>query len=414
MGLRCSLFGHDFDEPAIERDREERGAEVVITVREVKTCRRCGAEQIVAENTEVRHASAGQPGTKIPEPEQEADALDETNREGPPDQEPGKDGAQPSVESERPEPETPDISQYVDSAEEDSGRGGRPEPTTPDSTEAAGAEADEPTVDHEDAEVEILDSEDESSAAENVDEADLKSEPPVDAESESPVDAGPEAETASTDEGDMADEITDDSFEEGSDEAQADEPEPDDDEKDDAIILDNDDGQDERASDIGRRELAGTGNMFDASAPENDDSGSPTEPRTEPGPSERVEPESGEDEAEGVPEEAEPTEDADGISQREPWPDEERLEEDSPRDDPAFQFGHAPDRTDEGESERYDEPDAGFTSAGSVDVTGSSEDSSPSALECPECGYQATFGGTSLRAGDICPECHGGYLAERR
>jgi len=54
MGLRCSLLGHDFGEAELDRDREERGDEVVITIREVKTCGRCGDERVLSENTEVR------------------------------------------------------------------------------------------------------------------------------------------------------------------------------------------------------------------------------------------------------------------------------------------------------------------------------------------------------------------------
>lgn len=52
MGLRC-LLGHDFTQPEIEREREEEGGEVVVTVREVKTCQRCGERQIVSKNTEI-------------------------------------------------------------------------------------------------------------------------------------------------------------------------------------------------------------------------------------------------------------------------------------------------------------------------------------------------------------------------
>jgi len=52
MGLRC-LFGHDFGEPTAEREREVSGEEVVITVREVETCRRCGKQQLVSQNKEV-------------------------------------------------------------------------------------------------------------------------------------------------------------------------------------------------------------------------------------------------------------------------------------------------------------------------------------------------------------------------
>ena len=52
MGLRC-LLGHDFGPAEIEREREEDGNEMVLTIREVKTCRRCGEQQIVSENKEV-------------------------------------------------------------------------------------------------------------------------------------------------------------------------------------------------------------------------------------------------------------------------------------------------------------------------------------------------------------------------
>jgi len=32
---------------------------------------------------------------------------------------------------------------------------------------------------------------------------------------------------------------------------------------------------------------------------------------------------------------------------------------------------------------------------------------------CPNCGHARGAGGSSMRAGDICPECHQGYIAER-
>jgi hypothetical protein len=52
MGLRC-LLGHDFGEPEVERERQEDGNEMIVTVREVKTCGRCGQEQVISENKEV-------------------------------------------------------------------------------------------------------------------------------------------------------------------------------------------------------------------------------------------------------------------------------------------------------------------------------------------------------------------------
>jgi hypothetical protein len=53
MGIKCSLLGHDFGEAAVERDRQEQGSEVVITIREVETCSRCGDDRVVSENKEV-------------------------------------------------------------------------------------------------------------------------------------------------------------------------------------------------------------------------------------------------------------------------------------------------------------------------------------------------------------------------
>jgi len=53
MSIKCSLFGHSFDESTVEREREEQGSEVVITIREVQTCTRCGETRVVSENKEV-------------------------------------------------------------------------------------------------------------------------------------------------------------------------------------------------------------------------------------------------------------------------------------------------------------------------------------------------------------------------
>ncbi|WP_254762106.1 DUF7093 family protein [Natrinema marinum] len=65
MVLRCSLLGHDFGESEVEREREERGSEVVVTVQEYEECSRCGERNVISENTEVTSLSA----------ETDADAL---------------------------------------------------------------------------------------------------------------------------------------------------------------------------------------------------------------------------------------------------------------------------------------------------------------------------------------------------
>lgn len=65
MGLRC-LIGHDFGEPQIERDRDEQGDEVVVTIREFKECARCGHRRTVSENKEITSLAPSEPD---PDPE---------------------------------------------------------------------------------------------------------------------------------------------------------------------------------------------------------------------------------------------------------------------------------------------------------------------------------------------------------
>ncbi|MBZ6495491.1 DUF7093 family protein [Natrinema longum] len=81
MALRCSLLGHDFGDPDVEREREERGSEVVVTVQEYEECTRCGERNVISENTEVTSLTTGtddslpdEPDTEPPEPPLESDA----------------------------------------------------------------------------------------------------------------------------------------------------------------------------------------------------------------------------------------------------------------------------------------------------------------------------------------------------
>ncbi|KAB1192540.1 hypothetical protein GJR96_03435 [Haloferax sp. MBLA0076] len=53
MGLTCRLLGHSYGDPETEREREERGDEVVVSIRELQVCSRCGHEQVISENKEV-------------------------------------------------------------------------------------------------------------------------------------------------------------------------------------------------------------------------------------------------------------------------------------------------------------------------------------------------------------------------
>ncbi|WP_049941789.1 DUF7093 family protein [Haloterrigena turkmenica] len=72
MALRCSLLGHDYGDPEVEREREERGSEVVVTVQEFEECARCGDRNVLSENTEVTSLSAATDADSLPpEPEPE-------------------------------------------------------------------------------------------------------------------------------------------------------------------------------------------------------------------------------------------------------------------------------------------------------------------------------------------------------
>ena len=60
MVVRCSLIGHSYGETEIDRDREERGSEVVVTVVEYEVCSRCGTRSVLSENTEVTTKHTGE------------------------------------------------------------------------------------------------------------------------------------------------------------------------------------------------------------------------------------------------------------------------------------------------------------------------------------------------------------------
>jgi hypothetical protein len=501
MGLRCSLLGHAFGDTVTERDRETRGAEVVITVREVQRCSRCDTEQVIAENTEVRHLGTGEKASKsdspaaATEPSESAspDAATESSESASPDAstepsgsasragEPDADAADaedatPVEESaatagaasetegsersderppatgdestpatsadsgdERPvgdpggdteETDQVDVSKYVESAEDpDAGGPGRESgigdqdpddgEDTPESpaAESADAEPEPPAAESED--VEFIGGADDDSETESAVEGQTESADEPQPAADAP-DSTPEETPSATDEeeseaggGDILSEgeEPEPTSEDGRSGSAADaspEEEPGGDDEppeDDAIILDNDEGKAARESDVGRRELAGTGNMFDPSAPEGEgaegggdadrSAGSSHDAEAWPG----TEQESPRDEEGRRGESEAPVE----------WPDTERSEDEAAADS-SFQFGRDLQGGDEPEPR---ENPSGLTSEGPVDVVGEDEDP-PQSVECPECGYTTEGVGSSLRAGDICPECHRGYLAERR
>jgi hypothetical protein len=74
MSIRCSLLGHDYGDTETEREREEQGSEVVVTVREFEECERCGERKIVSENKEVTSIASPAPDLEAAEADESADA----------------------------------------------------------------------------------------------------------------------------------------------------------------------------------------------------------------------------------------------------------------------------------------------------------------------------------------------------
>ena len=104
MSIRCSLLGHTYGEAEIEREREEQGSEVVVTVREFEACERCGKRSVLSENKEVTALSG-------PDLERAESEVVEQADDGSADFD-AADATAPSVENEFEQPQ---------SAEEDDG-----------------------------------------------------------------------------------------------------------------------------------------------------------------------------------------------------------------------------------------------------------------------------------------------------
>jgi hypothetical protein len=360
MGLRCSLLGHAYGEPVTERDRERRGDEAVLTVRELKTCKRCGAETVLSENTEVRHLDAAG----------EEPAADPTGSPEEPGEStaPGEEEASAAVDDNAPAGAT--VEDLVEHAEADSAS--RPDATEEpaQATDSASAEADTGETGQADDGGIIVD-DGPSDAADSAETAPTETDKPAEPEPQGTEDET-EGETPSpANEGSTETEDTGEVLEDqsGDEDAPSDEP---------TAIPDDASGLD-AVEDI-----------------EASEGGEPTDETVA-----TAEPDTmfGSGEASG----SMGGETADDW--KEPLDTEESTGEDW--DDPAFQFESGPDRSETAEA--VDRGPAGIASEGPLDVD--AEGPRP-ALVCPECGFSESSR-SSLRAGDICPECHHGYLAGR-
>lgn len=336
MGLKCSLLGHEYGEPETEREREERGDEVVETVRTVEHCERCGTERVVSENTEVRSIRQAPPSL--------GDDRDETTATADATDAPGSDDGLTSA-VERVAAESAESAVGADERDAAFGE------TTAD-TEPAAAN----------------DTESETTADFDVDEE------PSPAEDDAVI-------------------LTDDGEEVSPERAPGEWPSND----------------DTRAEERGGPQTAGSTAEFVTG----DDGGAAEET---------------EDDAVFIEETADAEANDDGTATA--WPEQDGDDEGFAAEaasaggtDVAFGGGltpeEEPDRAADdaatgAEDEGGTDARSGIASAGPIDTDRRSENANTDgdALVCPECGERTAVTGSSLRAGDICPECHRGYLAE--
>jgi ssDNA-binding Zn-finger/Zn-ribbon topoisomerase 1 len=114
MSFKCSVFGHRYGDPDVEREREEQGSEVVITIKETETCKRCGETRVVSENKEVTTLETPSDivGDDIAEDEEEEAADPSAGTPEPPAETP-----EPAAETPEPAVEGGDDAELIDDAE---------------------------------------------------------------------------------------------------------------------------------------------------------------------------------------------------------------------------------------------------------------------------------------------------------
>ena len=465
MGLRC-LLGHDFGEPETERERNEEGNEVVVTVREVKTCRRCGEKQVVSENKEIksidqlRESATGEPASSDPaggefgtdgpaagqEPASsgfgtEEPAVDDSASADPGDQwsaeelEIGESPSDPEPEPEQePVADADDdvdrgVAEIIESAEKDD----EMLQTDPESAEEAGADDAEDEMPVHPAERGSDEDESEDTAHEDEDAVIL--------EDESPPEEGREQwdETARPEE--MP----------GKDSSAAEPRSPDD---DDAVIMDGEEPaadaepepepthepqtDDQPSTEQPTSEASTTDQPTAVESEDAEIMGSTSDPDPEPSHASDATEATADSTAE-EPSSEEPTRETTEEGHM-PWPEapgeDEGHDAEAPDGEPAdVEFGggitpEQPSNEQNGTDTSADSSEPSSQQSGS-EGSASSHGGSPSSPEpninleqssreagleyyCSECGLTRDVGNSSMRAGDICPECRKGYITERQ
>ncbi|MXV61343.1 hypothetical protein GS429_04545 [Natronorubrum sp. JWXQ-INN-674] len=354
MVLRCSLLGHDYGESEVEREREERGSEVVLTVQEYEECVRCGDRNVISENTEVTSLSAETDGDSLPnESDPEPDTTDTADAD------------------------TPDISAA--------------EPTPEAAGEAdtdAGADGDADDAD----DAEFIDADDGDDDAEFIDD-DVDESTPATGDTKS-VESTGDLDVPTDDTGEP---VTDDGEILDDDETGRD--------------RDREHGEWPESEDVGPP----VGAKNDPAKWPDDDEPASDEADTADDTPLTADPE--QDDAEvtddavvledniGSDETGESTAAADArsVTTQPPNPADGRDER---RDEATAES--AASQTDSGTGIKR-----ASTAPSPGESGGTPSEDVPSEFYCPQCEFVAAGNRGSLRAGDICPECRKGYLGER-
>jgi hypothetical protein len=113
MSFKCSVFGHRYGDPDVEREREEQGSEVVITIKETETCKRCGETRVVSENKEVTTLET--PSDIVGD-----DIADEDDEQAAASAEPPAETPEPTANAPEPAVEGGDDAELIDDAESSS------------------------------------------------------------------------------------------------------------------------------------------------------------------------------------------------------------------------------------------------------------------------------------------------------
>lgn len=378
MVLRCSLLGHDFGEPEIEREREERGSEVVVTVQEYEECVRCGERSVISENTEVTSLTAGtdardslpdEPETEPPEPP--VDAPDDAAA-GEPDADAGFIDADADDGIELTDGDDGDDAELIDADDTPSDAG---ETETPQPEPSPSPNAADPEPSPADSGVPAADADATADAEASTDTAEI--ELPTD-ENGDPV----------TDDGEILED---------------DEPSADRDQ-------DRDHGEWPDSSDVGPpvgAESTPTDWPDDAAETDSEPESAVGTTATDPDPAE-------------VDDDAVLLDDDGPTSAVEAGGDDATDGTAAAATD-ARSVTAEPPAADQVDSTTDSDPDAdsgtGIERAASAPTPaesgGTPADDVPTEFYCPRCDYVAAGNRGSLRTGDICPDCRKGYLSER-